>query len=1386
MSVVKKVFAGLLGVAGAVLLGAGLLIGTGPGLGLVHSALERAVPGFHAETMTGSVLALQAKGVKYEQPGICFEGSLAWDISLGKLLTGRVELASIELSVAKIRVRSDQMAGAESTPSESLSGTREQQAAKDLAPVQTPASVQSADAAQKALRLEAPLSVRIAALRLHQVQADVDGNVVEVGEFDADFSWTKDQVTVESLSLKDSSFLAAPSEPAKESVGVVLKRTFSQPVLPAVGAIDLPVDVNVEAFALDDFTVKGEPDQLIDHVSFALSAQNGVLQIKNITLKAMNAAATGSLSLGLDARHELKASMLVSAELPREAIPTGKMPEVEEPKLTQEQTHKFYERLKQARAERLEAIKARRAARKAAADGKRAAGQEAQAAGEHRQSARRTPQARREAAARFKARLEAWREKARGLLPKPEPRMPVIVALNLSAEGALSEKIVVRGIVDNVPGVVDGAFVLETSPAVQGLPIDGELKAKYVEVSGSLIRDFAFDFKGKAVDYAFQSTSKVFYPVSDTKFVPVDVTLKGTGSEVLARVKELSLVSELGRASVEGQANWSDEVRFAAAMYLNDVNTASIMPESPLKAAGSFVVWGAQKNGALWAKLQDLTILGELRGHSLALAGGFETRGNGMVETPGLYFSVGDNTFEASGHVDVTKESPELDFKAKIDAPDFGLIDPYLKGSVKGELTVSGTTDLPVIDADITAKHIDYMGTTLTEGRLFGRVRSHGLVSGNMSLELTDLRSQGVVLKKAKVHARGSEWRHQVTVKTEGEPVSVDLKLTGSYQRLLNNWVGALAQFKAQSAYGPVALDKAMPIAFISAQQQVSIGKACFNHPDARLCLQNNLKVDLTNQSDLRVLLGLEKFDLAFFEHYLPGRFEADGIVKAGADITIPAGMADLPRGTVHVQAAGIGTKYRMDLNDLKVGFDELDLTIGNTKDSVNARWKIHITDNGDIEGNLSITDIFNTRTLNGALKLDAVDATLVNSFLSPGETAEGEVYGDLRFAGTLEEPQIYGKTGIRAARLDSTKMPFEMLPSSFALSFDGSNSTLDGLLKTPKGEIKLAGAADWRTFGEGKAVVSAKGVSLRVTLPPDVEFDLTTDVRCEASAELIKLDGTLELPWARVQVSELPPSTVEVSDDVVRMDRPRIKKKDRSQAIPIESNLFINIGDDVRVEAMGLKARLTGELHVVQDKGTLGLTGQVSVPSGQFKAYGQDLIVRRGEFHFTGAAANPMLDLEAIRNPERTADDVIAGVRIGGTADFPEVKVFSDPEMSETEALSYLIRGEGLDPSGDSDNTMITSALINLGLSQGSQVFESLGDAVGISGLGLETEGVGDSSQLVVSGYVLPGLKVKYGVGIFDSLTTLTLRYRVIPKLYVEAVSGVDQALDFLYSFEF
>lgn len=1336
----------------------GILLGTDTGLQIIKGTLEKTVPGLKIESLSGSAFSLKADNLQYTAPGLTFRGNVSWSLNASKLLSRRVDLNAFELSEATLRIRTQEMASSASTP--------------------VPKSpTQKLDKTQTS-RFKTPIAVIVKRVAIKNLQADIDGNLVNVGLLQTQAVWTQSRIDIDSVLLRDSSFQSAETPPSDESIGSALKRTFSEVIVPTIPAIELPLDLNLKRFELSNFTIKGNPDQTVDSVTFALTAQNGAVALENIAARAMGAELTGAVTLGLDARHEMTLDLNLSALVAREAIPTGVLPTIAEP--TTEEIENFYERLKDVRAERLKAAQERRAKRRAQGIEPR---KQVDAKTLTREEKR---ELRRKAQARLKRRIERWRDSVRGLLPKPEPQPPVTINLTLSGQGSLNDTLSLSGRIENVPGVQGASFVLTASPTKLGLPLSAEIRADKVEISGAIVNAVDVNLSGKAVDYALNATAKALYPVDEKHSVTADVVIRGKGSEVASHLTDFSILSNVGRVQIDGQANWEKNVRFAAALNLSGLNTKEVLPQTPLTVDGSFVIWGERQNGRWKAKLQDLTVLGELRGQSLALTGAVESHGNGIVEAPELYFAVGNNTFEFSGKADFAKDVPELDFKTKIDAPDFGLVDPNLLGSVKGTLAVTGTTRLPVINADLTARNIDYFGTTLKRGHLTGRMRSRDVVSGRLTLQLTDFKTQGVDIRKATIELRGNELRHNLTVHTEGTPISVDAKISGIYERMLGNWAGALAELKVKTAYGPVTLEKPMRLAYVPDLNRANVSKACLAHTHARLCLENDLKIDLTNRSDLRILIGLPKFDLAFIKQYFPGRFVADGIIKANADVTLPAGLSELPRGRVTVRAQDISTKYRMDLSDLKVGFNSVQLTFANAKDSIEGNWKIDIKDNGDIEGSLRMSDLFNTRTVDGTLKFVAVDATLVNSFLSPGESAEGQWFGNLRFAGTLEEPLIYGRTGLFNAKLDSTKLPFEMLPSDIKLTFNGNSSTLEGHLKTPQGEVALNGSADWRTIGEGKAIVTTKGSNLRVTLPPDIEFDLTTDVTCEASSDLIKLAGAISIPWAKVSVSKLPASAVDVSDDVVRLDRPRAKKKAAGKPIPIESNLRIHIGDDVRVEAMGLKARLTGNLNVIQDNGTLGLTGQISVPTGSFKAYGQDLLVRRGEFHFVGAVANPLLDLEAIRNPDRTADDVIAGIRVTGSVDSPQVAVFTDPAKSETEALSYLIRGEGLDPSGDSDNTMITSALINLGLSQGSHVFESLGDAVGISGLGFETEGVGDSSQLVVSGYVLPGLKVKYGVGIFDSLATLTLRYRVIPRLYVEAVSGVDQALDLLYSFEF
>lgn len=1336
----------------------GILLGTDTGLQIIKGTLEKTVPGLKIESLSGSAFSLKADNLQYTAPGLTFRGNVSWSLNASKLLSRRVDLNVFELSEATLRIRTQEMASSASTP--------------------VPKSpTQKLDKTQTS-RFKTPIAVIVKRVAIKNLQADIDGNLVNVGLLQTQAVWTQSRLDIDSVLLRDSSFQSAETPPSDESIGSALKRTFSEVIVPTIPAIELPLDLNLKRFELSNFTIKGNPDQTVDSVTFALTAQNGAVALENIAARAMGAELTGAVTLGLDARHEMTLDLNLSALVAREAIPTGVLPTIAEP--TTEEIENFYERLKDVRAERLKAAQERRAKRRAQGIEPRKQVDAKTLTREEKRELRRKVQA------RLKRRIERWRDSVRGLLPKPEPQPPVTINLTLSGQGSLNDTLSLSGRIENVPGVQGASFVLTASPTKLGLPLSAEIRADKVEISGAIVNAVDVNLSGKAVDYALNATAKALYPVDEKHSVTADVVIRGKGSEVASHLTDFSILSNVGRVQIDGQANWEKNVRFAAALNLSGLNTKEVLPQTPLTVDGSFVIWGERQNGRWKAKLQDLTVLGELRGQSLALTGAVESHGNGIVEAPELYFAVGNNTFEFSGKADFAKDVPELDFKTKIDAPDFGLVDPNLLGSVKGTLAVTGTTRLPVINADLTARNIDYFGTTLKRGHLTGRMRSRDVVSGRLTLQLTDFKTQGVDIRKATIELRGNELRHNLTVHTEGTPISVDAKISGIYERMLGNWAGALAELKVKTAYGPVTLEKPMRLAYVPDLNRANVSKACLAHTHARLCLENDLKIDLTNRSDLRILIGLPKFDLAFIKQYFPGRFVADGIIKANADVTLPAGLSELPRGRVTVRAQDISTKYRMDLSDLKVGFNSVQLSFANAKDSIEGNWKIDIKDNGDIEGSLRMSDLFNTRTVDGTLKFVAVDATLVNSFLSPGESAEGQWFGNLRFAGTLEEPLIYGRTGLFNAKLDSTKLPFEMLPSDIKLTFNGNSSTLEGHLKTPQGEVALNGSADWRTIGEGKAIVTTKGSNLRVTLPPDIEFDLTTDVTCEASSDLIKLDGAISIPWAKVSVSKLPASAVDVSDDVVRLDRPRAKKKAAGKPIPIESNLRIHIGDDVRVEAMGLKARLTGNLNVIQDNGTLGLTGQISVPTGSFKAYGQDLLVRRGEFHFVGAVANPLLDLEAIRNPDRTADDVIAGIRVTGSVDSPQVAVFTDPAKSETEALSYLIRGEGLDPSGDSDNTMITSALINLGLSQGSHVFESLGDAVGISGLGFETVGVGDSSQLVVSGYVLPGLKVKYGVGIFDSLATLTLRYRVIPRLYVEAVSGIDQALDLLYSFEF
>ena len=754
-------------------------------------------------------------------------------------------------------------------------------------------------------------------------------------------------------------------------------------------------------------------------------------------------------------------------------------------------------------------------------------------------------------------------------------------------------------------------------------------------------------------------------------------------------------------------------------------------------------------------------------------------KGNSYMQwmIPGLHLELGPNSAEVKGELGVK----DLNLDATINAPGLDNALPGLGGTAKGLVKVRGTVEAPQLLADITARGLRWQELSVAQVRVEGDIKSTDQIAGKLDVRVEQISQPDVNINLVTLNAKGSEKQHELQLRIQGEPVSGQLNLAGSFDRKEERWKGTLSNTRFQTPVGPWSLTRDIALDYRNKEQKISIGPHCWLNPNAELCVPQTIDAG----AEGRAVVNLNRFDLAMLKPFMPETTQASGIFTGKADVAWDTTKEGLPQGSITLSGRNVQVTQTVNDAALPVAFQTLNLTAELRNNRAELGWTIRLTNNGQFDGQVQVTDPQGRRNLGGNVNIRNFNLAMINPIFTRGEKAAGMVSANLRLGGDVQSPQLFGQLQVTGVDIDGNFMPFDMQPSQLAVNFNGMRSTLAGTVRTQQGEIYLNGDADWSQIENWRARVTAKGSKVRITVPPMVRMDVSPDVVFEATPNLFTLDGRVDVPWARIVVHDLPESAVGVSSDVVMLNDNLQPEEPKTASIPINSNLIVHVGNNVRIDAFGLKARLTGDLNVVQDKQGLGLNGQINIPEGRFHAYGQDLIVRKGELLFSGPPDQPYLNIEAIRNPDATEDDVIAGVRVTGLADEPKAEIFSDPAMSQQAALSYLLRGQGLE-SDQSDSAAMTSMLIGLGVAQSGQIVGKIGETFGVSNLALDTQGVGDSSQVVVSGYVLPGLQVKYGVGIFDSIATLTLRYRLMPKLYLEAVSGVDQALDLLYQFEF
>ncbi|OAD20579.1 protein containing DUF490, partial [Candidatus Thiomargarita nelsonii] len=170
--------------------------------------------------------------------------------------------------------------------------------------------------------------------------------------------------------------------------------------------------------------------------------------------------------------------------------------------------------------------------------------------------------------------------------------------------------------------------------------------------------------------------------------------------------------------------------------------------------------------------------------------------------------------------------------------------------------------------------------------------------------------------------------------------------------------------------------------------------------------------------------------------------------------------------------------------------------------------------------------------------------------------------------------------------------------------------------------------------------------------------------------------------------------------------------------------------------------------------KVTVG-NGELYIIDGTYKAYGQDLKIDRGRVIFTGGPIeNPGLSIPAYRHIKRPGSsrnkfkpnvvaegDVIAGVRIEGTAQSPQLTLYSEPPFDESNILSYIVLGKPIaEATEQGEGDALAKAAASLSLKGGDHFARKIGQKVGLDDVGISTENGLDEAALMMGKALSPG----------------------------------------------
>ncbi len=843
------------------------------------------------------------------------------------------------------------------------------------------------------------------------------------------------------------------------------------------------------------------------------------------------------------------------------------------------------------------------------------------------------------------------------------------------------------------------------------------------------------------------------------------LTLKGEIGldKKLILLKNLNVASGKNLLQVNGKASEPLDLK----IKINAQELTQVSPDLAGRIQGDTSIIGPYKSPTISTKLlasnlqyQDF----KLSQSEMRLQGEVQfIEGVPMVKE--LNTQIGDNRFQVSG-----RASSPFNLSWNIDSKNLRQITPDLSGSlaVKGQL--QGTIDKPIINAKVDAKKIKYKAFKLASADFTASTTNNIY---KIKGELKKLESDGQKVDSANVELNGAIENHTITALIDHQEAKVILKANGGWKN--QQWSGTLQQLKlAETKAGDWKLQKPTRVSF--SKSGFSSDKLCLSSKKTNACST----ASWSEISGLKAKGTLSAVPLEMAKPWLPEGMELNGVVNGSYDIKQNNGK---PKGKIQFKLPSNSFSFKTD-DDERVFFyenAEVNATVDNR--TINAEASMKIVNRGQFSANakVKLSPENGKHTIKGKANFDIPNINFAQDLIPHSRGLRGALSSKISFSGLLSKPQIKGQADLKNAYLRLPEAGTELTAININVKADQpGKAKINGKMLMGKGALNITGDMDIKDVAKWKANIKISGNNIRFMNTNEIKATMSPDIVLGLSPQIVSIKGKVAIPYADIRLKDIPETSIDESTDTFVIGER--KPGEQVSAVKLQPNVKIELGDKVRLDAFGLKAKLSGDVNVTHNRRDVLANGSLRVTDGKFQAYGQDLEINNGRLIFNGSPKLVGMDIRATRK----VDDQSVGVHLGGTLLSPKSKIFSDPTLPESEALSFLLTGHSLSTSSGQESALLMSAVRGLGITGNGSLIQNIGSSFGLDDVNIVTKEDLRDSELALGKRLGSRLYVRYLVGLFDQTQKIAIKYKINKVLSLEAETTVeDYGLDFIYEIE-